>query len=446
MATASCLSIILAAGNSTRMRSNLSKILHKVANLPMICHVIHKLRALDDNEIIVVLQPKAEQAKTIITNFVNSVKFVEQKEALGTAHALKSALENITKTYDDIIVCFGDTPLIEPNDLLRARACLANGADLVVFGFIAQNPQNYGRLIIEDNKLLAIIEEKEANNIQKQINYCNGGVMAINGKIVKELLQAIDNNNSTGEYYLTDIVKIANARNYNVQTIEVALNTIKGVNTIEELSEIEAIWQNNKRKQFLNSAVFMQDANSIYFSFDTEIEPGAELETNIYFGPGCYVEKGAIIKSFCHLEGTIIKKGAQIGPFARLRPGSILDDYSKIGNFCEIKQSHIGAYSKVNHLSYIGDALVGINTNIGAGAITCNYDGIKKWRTIIENNVFVGSNCSLIAPITIREGAYVASSSNITQDVPSYSLAIGRARQINKENYVLKKGPKKKEK
>ncbi len=443
----SCLTIVLAAGNGTRMRSSLPKVLHKIANLPLICHILDSISYLKQSDIKLVLGDQAGKVEDIVKNHIANnrdkfmsidVSFVEQEERLGTAHAVLTALNNIQKSYDDIIICFGDTPLIQPQDLEKARKILSNGSHVAVFGFNAHNPTGYGRLIIQDDKLIDIVEENEATLEQKQIKFCNGGVMALDGNIALKLLLEIENNNSKCEYYLTDLIKIANNNNYNVEAIEVESTSVMGVNTPFQLNDIENIWQNKKRIELLENGVLMQDAQSIYFSFDTVIEAGVQLETNIYFAPGCYIEAGACVKSFCHIEGSKIKTGAQVGPFARLRPGTILENNSKVGNFCEIKSAKIGAFSKVNHLSYIGNASVGFKTNIGAGVITCNYDGVNKSKTIIDENVFIGSNCSLVAPVNIGSGAYVASSSIVTYDVPKNALAIGRAKQINKENYALK--------
>lgn len=443
----SCLTIILAAGNGTRMRSSLPKVLHKVANLPMVCHILHNISYLDNCDIKLVLGNNLRQVQDTVKKYLanNSdkfssidVSFCQQNEPLGTAHAALAALSDTVKNYDDIIVCFGDTPLIRQKDLEKARKSLSNGVDVAVLGFNAYNPTGYGRLIVQNDKLIGIVEENEATVEQKQLKFCNGGIMAINGNIALKLLLEVKNNNNKGEYYLTDLVKIANSHNYNVEAIEVEAKSVMGVNTPLQLNEIEDIWQNNKRAELLEAGILMQDAKSIYFSFDTIIEPGAKLETNIYFAPKCYIETGAYIKSFCHIEGSKIKTGAQVGPFARLREGTILENDSKVGNFCEIKEANIAAFSKINHLSYIGNAAVGAKTNIGAGVITCNYDGVNKWTTIIDENVFIGSNCSLVAPVNIGAGSYVASSSIVTDNVPKNALAIGRAKQINKVNYALK--------
>lgn len=437
----SCLTIVLAAGEGTRMRSSIPKVLHKVANLPMICHVFNNVQNLKQNNICFILGNQADIVKETIKSFAKDkniqIAFCEQKERLGTAHAVLSAESELAKLYDDVIICFGDTPLIQTDDLLKARKYLTNNCDIVVLGFNSNNPYGYGRLITKDEKLIDIVEENEATPEQKLITSCNGGIMAINGKIALNLLKQIKNDNSKKEYYLTDLIKIANKQNYKAKAIIVDENSLLGVNTLAQLNEVENIWQNNKRKNLLENGIFMQNAESIYFSYDTNIEPGAQLETNIYFGVNCEVKTGAYIKSFCHIEGSKISSKAEVGPFARLRPGTILEENSKIGNFCELKNTKLAKNSKINHLSYVGDATIGECSNIGAGVITCNYDGVNKWQTVIEKNVFVGSNCSLIAPLNIEEGAYIASSSIITKNVPANAMAIGRAQQINKENYAF---------
>ena len=429
----SCLSIILAAGEGTRMKSSLPKVLHKIAGLPLVCHVVRQVQSIGKSDIAVVVGRGADEVSSAVKEFSKTANIYLQKERLGTAHAVLSAREMLSKNYDDVLIVFGDTPLIEAKSLERARDELAHGADIVVMGFITENPSGYGRLIEKDGKLQAIIEEKDATTEQKKIKFCNGGVMALNGKLALSLLEQIKNENAKKEYYLTDIVKIGVSRELEVKAISIPFENVIGVNTRFELSEAEALWQKRKARELMLSGVTMLRPETVYFSYDTAIDGDVIIEPNVFFGPNVKVETGVIIHGFSHLEGAIVKAQSEIGPYARLRPGAILENSSKVGNFCEIKNSRIGEGAKVNHLTYIGDAVVGGHTNIGAGTITCNYDGFNKWKTIIGENAFIGSNSALVAPVEIGDGAYVASGSVITDQVPENSVAFGRARQINKE-------------
>ena len=429
----SCLSIILAAGEGTRMKSSLPKVLHKIAGLPLVCHVVRQVQLIGKSDIAVVVGRGADEVSSAVKEFSKTANIYLQKERLGTAHAVLSARQMLGENYDDVLIVFGDTPLIEAKSLERARDELAHGADIVVMGFITENPSGYGRLIEKDGKLQAIVEEKDATTEQKKIKFCNGGVMALNGKLALSLLEQIKNENAKKEYYLTDIVKIGVSRELEVKAISIPFENVIGVNTRVELSQAEALWQKRRARELMLSGVTMLRPETVYFSYDTAIEGDVVIEPNVFFGLNVKVETGVVIHGFSHLEGAIVKAQSEIGPYARLRPGAILENSSKVGNFCEIKNAKIGEGAKVNHLTYIGDAVVGGHTNIGAGTITCNYDGFNKWKTIIGENAFIGSNSALVAPVEIGDGAYVASGSVITDQVPENSVAFGRARQINKE-------------
>ena len=429
----SCLSIILAAGEGTRMKSSLPKVLHKIAGLPLVCHVVRQVQSIGKSDIAVVVGRGADEVSSAVKEFSKTANIYLQKERLGTAHAVLSARQMLGENYDDVLIVFGDTPLIEAKSLERARDELAHGADIVVMGFVTENPSGYGRLIEKDGKLQAIVEEKDATTEQKKIKFCNGGVMALNGKLALSLLEQIKNENAKKEYYLTDIVKIGVSRELEVKAISIPFENVIGVNTRVELSEAEALWQKRRARELMLSGVTMLRPETVYFSYDTAIEGDVVIEPNVFFGLNVKVETGVVIHGFSHLEGAIVKAQSEIGPYARLRPGAILENSSKVGNFCEIKNAKIGEGAKVNHLTYIGDAVVGGHTNIGAGTITCNYDGFNKWKTIIGENAFIGSNSALVAPVEIGDGAYVASGSVITDQVPENSVAFGRARQINKE-------------
>ncbi|WP_439272811.1 bifunctional UDP-N-acetylglucosamine diphosphorylase/glucosamine-1-phosphate N-acetyltransferase GlmU [Pseudochrobactrum sp. HB0163] len=437
MRSRSCLTIILAAGEGTRMKSAISKVLHPIAGLPLVGHVVKAVQgACLENEkssLAVVVGRGAEDVKKAVAGINDAARFFTQSERLGTAHAVLAAREALADSYDDVLVVFGDTPLIEETSLRAAREKLAQGADIVVMGFRPENPAGYGRLIEENGKLVAIIEEKDASEEQRKINFCNGGLMALSGKVALQLISAVKNDNAKGEYYLTDVVKLAHAQGLNVIAIEVPVENVIGINNRAELAEAENLWQARKRREVMLSGVTLIAPETVFFAHDTQIEPDVLIEPNVFFGAKVHVASGAVIHAFSHIEGAQIGANTSIGPFARLRPGAKLAEKAKVGNFCEVKNADIGAGAKVNHLSYIGDASVGEGSNIGAGVITCNYDGYNKFRTIIGSNAFIGSNAALVAPLTIGNGVYVASGSVITDEVPENALALGRARQINKE-------------
>ncbi|WP_144704851.1 bifunctional UDP-N-acetylglucosamine diphosphorylase/glucosamine-1-phosphate N-acetyltransferase GlmU [Aminobacter sp. J44] len=429
MSQRSCLSIILAAGEGTRMKSALPKVLHPVADLPMVAHVVNAARGTD---IAVVVGREAERVRQAVAPFAPEAQVFLQSERLGTAHAVLAAREKIGRGYDDILVLFGDTPLVEAEALSALRAELAKGAAVVVMGFRTPNPDGYGRLIEKDSALVAIREERDANDEERLITFCNGGLMAIAGEHALSLLDAVRNENAKGEYYLTDIVEIATSRGLKVVATEAAYENVLGINTRAELAEAEAVWQQRRRRNFMLAGVTMLAPETVRLSHDTELEADVMLEPNVFFGPGVKVAAGARIRAFSHLEGAIVEANAEIGPFARLRPGTRVSPTAKVGNFCEVKNAVLDQGAKVNHLTYIGDAHVGAKANIGAGTITCNYDGFGKHRTEIGAGAFIGSNSSLVAPVRVGEGGYVASGSVITQDVPTDALAFGRARQENK--------------
>lgn len=428
-----CLSIVLAAGEGTRMKSSLPKVLHQVAGLPLVCHVVKAVQGTGKSDVALVVGRGADEVRGAVEKIADAVSAFEQKERLGTAHAVLAAREAIERGYDDLLIVFGDTPLIEAQSLLVAREKLTHGADVVVIGFRPANPHGYGRLIEENDQLVAIVEEKEATLEQKKIGFCNGGLMAVRGAHALALLDAVGNDNAKGEYYLTDIVSIAHDKGLNVTAIEVPVDNVIGINNRAELAEAESIWQNRKRQDMMLAGVTLIAPETVFFSHDTLVEADVVIEPNVFFGPKVHVASGALIHAFSHIEGAKIGVNAEIGPFARLRPGANLGEKSKVGNFCEVKNAQVGKGAKINHLTYIGDATVGASSNIGAGTITCNYDGYNKYKTVIGENAFVGSNSSLVAPVSIGDNAYIASGSTITDDVPADALAFGRARQETKE-------------
>jgi bifunctional UDP-N-acetylglucosamine pyrophosphorylase/glucosamine-1-phosphate N-acetyltransferase len=446
------LAIVLAAGESTRMKSSMSKVLHPVAGRPMIAHVVESLVNASISSVALVLGRDADAVQSAAARSDIDMSAFLQTERLGTGHAVLAAKDAIAKGYDDILVVFGDTPLITAAPLLAARQGLADGNDVVVIGFQTADPSGYGRLLIDNGALVAIREQKDATEDEKKITYCNGGLMAIKGAKALELLGKIGNANAKGEYYLTDMVEIVRAEGGKAIAVEAPETELTGCNNRAELAMIEAIWQKRRRHEMMVSGVSMIAPETVFLAFDTQIAQDVLIEPNVVFGPDVTIESGAVIHAFSHLEGAYVSSGATVGPYARLRPGANLGPDSKVGNFCEVKKAEIGAGAKVNHLTYIGDAFVGAKTNIGAGTITCNYDGVNKHITRIGANAFIGSNSSLVAPVSIGDGALVASGSVVTEDVPDDAVAFGRARQevklgrakILRERYQAEKAARKK--
>ncbi|HHZ07219.1 MAG TPA: bifunctional UDP-N-acetylglucosamine diphosphorylase/glucosamine-1-phosphate N-acetyltransferase GlmU, partial [Rhizobiales bacterium] len=348
---------------------------------------------------------------------------------LGTAHAVLAARAAIARGYDDLLVLFGDTPLIEAETLAQARKKLAEGAAVAVIGFHTSQPTGYGRLIEKNGELIAIREEKDCTPDMKAITFCNAGLMAISGRHALDLLDKVGNTNANGEYYLTDIVAIARGEGMSVVAIEAPFESVLGINNRAELAAGEAAWQRRARRRMMLDGVTLMAPDTVHFCHDTEIGPDTIVEPNVVFGPGVKIAGNATIRAFSHIEGATVAAGAEVGPFARLRPGADLREKAKVGNFCEVKKAVIDTGAKVNHLTYIGDAVIGAKANIGAGTITCNYDGSSKFLTEIGAGAFIGSNSALVAPVRIGQGAYVASGSVITQEVPDDALAFGRARQ-----------------
>jgi bifunctional UDP-N-acetylglucosamine pyrophosphorylase/glucosamine-1-phosphate N-acetyltransferase len=433
MADRSCLTIILAAGEGTRMKSVLPKVLHRIAGLEMVAHVLRAARKAGSNDVALVVGHGGEAVRDSALAHAGEAEIFTQEERLGTAHAVLQARPAIERGYDDVLVLFGDTPLLEPEALAAIRAKLAGGADVVVMGFRTDRPDGYGRLVEKDGALAAIREEKDCSEEERRITFCNSGIMGLGGRKALALLDAVENRNAKGEFYLTDIVAIAREKGLAVGAIEASADNALGINNRAELAEAEEIWQQRRRRELMLSGVTLLAPETVFLSFDTEIGPDAVIEQNVIFGPGVSVAPGATVRAFSHLEGARLAAGAVVGPYARLRPGAEIAENAKIGNFVEIKKTVVGRGAKVPHLTYVGDAFIGAGANIGAGTITCNYDGFSKYVTRVEEGAFVGSNSSLVAPVTVGKDAYVASGSVITDDVPADALAFGRARQSTKE-------------
>lgn len=433
--------IILAAGKGTRMRSEKSKVLHEIAGLSMLGHVIHLCQNLSVSKIIVIVGHQSETVREEALKHAPNAIIVEQAEQSGTGHAVNCASEYLKETEGDAIILYADTPLIRSDTVQQMQAIRAEGADTVFLGFESDNPSHYGRLIInqEDGELLEIIEAKDASPEELQINLCNSGVILTKAGRLPALLEQIDNDNAKGEYYLTDIVKIG--RNHGMKNY-IGLceqDEVIGVNSRSELAHVEMIYQTYKRLEMMHLGVTLELPQTIYFSHDTQIGNDTTIEPNVYFGAGVTIESNVYIKASSHLEGCHIYENAVIGPFARVRPETSVGQNVKIGNFVEVKKSILEEGAKINHLSYIGDSTVGTDVNIGAGTITCNYDGINKHRTIIEKGAFVGSNTALVAPVNIGQNALIGSGSVITKDVPKDALAIARGQQTNLEGRGIAK-------
>jgi bifunctional UDP-N-acetylglucosamine pyrophosphorylase/glucosamine-1-phosphate N-acetyltransferase len=357
-----------------------------------------------------------------------------QRERLGTAHAVLAARDAIARGADDLLVAFGDTPLISAETFARLREPLKDGAALAVLGFRAADPTGYGRLLIEGGKLVAIREQADASAEERKITLCNAGVMAFDGRRALKILEKIGNANSKGEYYLVDAVTIVRDMGLEAVVIETSEDEVRGINTKAQLAEAEAAMQTRLRKAALDAGVTLIAPETIFLAADTKFGNDVTIEPFVVIGPGVTIDDGAVIHSFSHIVQSSIGKKALVGPFARLRPGNSLGDGSKVGNFVEMKASTLEAGVKVNHLSYIGDTHVGAKTNIGAGTITCNYDGFSKHKTMIGAGAFIGTNSSLVAPVKIGNGAYIGSGSVITKDVPDDAMAVERSPQTNREN------------
>ncbi|MFC5068770.1 bifunctional UDP-N-acetylglucosamine diphosphorylase/glucosamine-1-phosphate N-acetyltransferase GlmU [Flaviflagellibacter deserti] len=436
MSSRTCLTVILAAGEGTRMRSSLPKVLHAAAGRSLLGHTLSSARDAGAERLAVVVGPGREDVAGEARKYAADSAIFVQRERLGTAHAVLAARDVLTKPADDLLIAFADTPLVKPETLTRMREALADGADVVVLGFQAENPFGYGRLVVKDGQLTAIREEKDATDEERAIRFCNAGLMAIAGKSALSLIETVGNDNAKSEYYLTDVVEIARQKGLRAVALEASEAEVQGVNTKAQLAAVEAEFQKRLRSAALEQGVTLIAPETVFFSADTVLGHDVIVEPNVVFGPGVRVEDNVVIHSFCHLEGAHVGRGVSLGPFARLRPGASLAEKTRIGNFVEIKNAILDENVKVNHLAYIGDAHVGRDANIGAGAITCNYDGVRKHRTEIGAGSFIGVNSALVAPVTVGEGAYIATGSVITDDVPANALGIARGRQVNKEGWA----------
>lgn len=432
----STLAIVLAAGEGTRMKSDLPKVLHKVAGRSLLAHALHAVSSAGVSHAAVVVSPNRKAVKDEALRVLPGIEAFEQNERRGTAHAALMARPAIARGHDAVIVLFGDTPHVSANTVQRLAKAVENGADVAAMGFRTTNPFGYGRFLMDGDTALAIREEKDATPEERKITLCSGGLIAFKGDKALQVLDAIDDKNVQHEFYLTAAVEVARAQGLHAVVVEVPEIEAFGVNDRVQLATAEATIQNQLRRNAMLAGVTMQSPETVFLSADTVIANDVTIEPNVYFGPGVTVETGAVIHAYSHLEGCRVGRNVNVGPFARLRPGADLGENAKVGNFVEIKNADVGAGAKISHLSYIGDAKVGADVNIGAGTITCNYDGYRKYVTDIGQGAFIGSNSSLVAPVKIGSGAFVGSGSVVTNDVPADALAIARGQQVEKPGWA----------
>jgi len=417
------------------MKSATPKVLHAIAGRSMLGHVLDTVSQAGISDIAVVIGPNREDVAQEIRAQVPQAHIMVQTDRLGTAHAVLAAREAIGTGYDDLLVLFADTPLIEPATLKAMRARLVDGCAVVALGFDTANPHGYGRLLIDGATLDAIREHKDATDDERKVTLCNSGLMALDGKKALALLDAIGNGNAQKEFYLTDAVAVARSQGLTTGYELAPESEVMGVNDRSQLAAAEQVMQNRLRKRAMLNGATLIDPASVYFSHDTQLGRDVVIEPQVVFGPKVTIGDQVDIHAFSHIEDASIESHASIGPFARIRPGSKVGEGAKIGNFVELKKADIGAGAKISHLSYIGDAEVGAEANIGAGTITCNYDGFFKYKTVIGAGAFIGANSSLVAPITVGAGAYVGSGSVITKEVLADQLAVARGKQMAKDGW-----------
>ena len=429
--------IILGAGMGTRMNSDMPKVLHEIAGAPMLVHAMKSGAALDAERTVVVAGHGAAQVEKAAKAYDPEVSVVIQSEQLGTAHAVNQAREALQGFAGDALVLYGDTPFIRPETLAAMTAARLTH-DIVVLGFEAAHPGRYGRLIMKDDQLDRIVEFKDANDEERAVTLCNSGVVVADSATLFELIAAVGNDNAAGEFYLTDIIGIARDRGLSATVVTCDESETLGVNSRAELSNAEALFQTQARATAQADGVTLTAPETVFFAHDTVIGRDTVIEPNVVFGTGVTVESGATVRAFSHLEGCHVSRGSVIGPYARLRPGAELAENVRVGNFVEIKNAQVAEGAKVNHLSYIGDASIGARSNIGAGTITCNYDGVFKHKTTIGDDVFIGSNTMLVAPVTVGDQAMTGSGSVVTKDVPAGDLAVARAKQENKAGFAVR--------
>jgi len=430
--------IVLAAGKGSRMQSDRPKVLHAIGGLPLLGHALRSAAALAPARVIVVAGHGAEAVEAALSDLDPDAIAVRQESQQGTAHAVAQAAPALTGFAGDAVVLYGDTPFVSPATLTRMSAARAAGADVVVLGFDAADPGRYGRLIVAGDRLERIVEFKDATDAERAVTLCNSGVVMADARALFDLVGQVGNDNAAGEYYLTDIVGLANARGLRCAVVTCPEAETLGINTRAELAAAEAVFQARRRAEVMAGGATLTAPETVFLAADTVLGRDVVVEPHVVFGPGVSVADGASVRAFSHLDGAQVGAGAVVGPYARLRPGTVLGADARVGNFVETKNAALGDGVKVNHLSYIGDAAIGADSNVGAGTITCNYDGVLKHRTTIGAGAFIGSSTMLVAPVSVGDRAMTGSGSVITTDVPDGALAVGRGRQVNKPGLAVR--------
>jgi bifunctional UDP-N-acetylglucosamine pyrophosphorylase/glucosamine-1-phosphate N-acetyltransferase len=431
--------VILAAGKGTRMKSDVHKVLHPIAGRAMLDHLLGVVEGLGPARKVVVVGSGREQVERLVDARAGEV--VVQEQQLGTAHAVQQAESKLGGFAGDVLILYGDTPLVEAETMshMLSRLNAPDAPAVVVVGFRPEDPAAYGRILAApDGTIQKMVEHKDANEAERAVNLCNSGLMAARAEDLFPLLGKVGNDNAAGEYYLPDIVMLAAAEGKSSVVIEAQPWEMAGVNSRAELALVEAEWQRRRRLKAMADGATLVAPETIWFAHDTEIGRDCLIEPNVVFGPGVRIADGVTIRAFSHIEGASIATGAEIGPYARLRPGAEIGEKAKVGNFVEVKKSRLGPGAKANHLSYIGDADVGEGANIGAGTITCNYDGFLKYQTRIGAGAFIGSNSALVAPVAIGEGAIVGAGSVVTRDVGVDALVVARGKQEERPGWAAR--------
>ena len=427
--------IILAAGKGTRMKSALHKVLHPIAGKPMLLHLLDEFAQLEPRRTVIVAGDRREQLDKALAG--REITTALQEPQLGTAHAALQAKQALEGFAGHILVCFGDVPMVRAQTVRRLTEALAGGGKVAVLGFRPPDALAYGRIIADDaGRVVKMVEYKDAGEEERAVDLCNSGLIVAHSDDMWPLLEAVGNDNAQGEYYLPDVATGAIARGDTVVVIETDADEVAGINSRAELAAVEARWQAARREAAMAAGATLRAPDTVFFSHDTMLGQDVTIEPNVVFGPGVEVADGVYIKAFCHIEGARLASGAQVGPFARLRPGAVMEEGSFVGNFVEMKNAVLGPGAKASHLSYIGDATVGANANIGAGTITCNYDGYFKYRTTIGERAFIGSNSALVAPVSIGADAIVAAGSTVSRDVAAGEMRMVRAEQLVKDGWA----------